>query len=129
MRTTLTTSRAAAASAVVISAAGIGLQIAGHVHYPTVPPALIIAAVALALTVFVPWRWAPFAAVLVGVGTVVGGVANSAWLHRMSGAGNALSVSGTWVQMSAGILAVIAGLVAVGRRTRPSTAALTRTVA
>ncbi len=111
--TTAMTHRATAAGGVLVSADGIGFQIAGGVDYPTVPPALLIALVAILLTLLAPWRWAPVTSVLVGVGTVGGGLAVSAWVDRLGGSGGASAVAGTWVQMIGGAVALVAGAVAL----------------
>jgi hypothetical protein len=105
--------RIIAAVGIVGTAVGIALQIAAKVHYPTVPPAFIIAAIAFALTLFGPWRWSPAAAGIVGIFTIVGGVVASRWRDRLAGHGRTLADAGTWVQMLAGVVALVASIVAL----------------
>jgi hypothetical protein len=105
--------RRIAAAAVAASGVGIVIQIAAHVHYPTVPPGLIIVAAAAAVAAFVPRRWAALAAVLSGAGTLVGGLANAPWRERLSGVGSIGAVAGTWVQIAAGSIGLVAGLLAL----------------
>jgi hypothetical protein len=102
-----------ATAAVAASGAGIIVQIAAHVTYPTVPPGLIIVAVAAAITGLVRSRWAPLAAVVSGAGTLVGGLANSGWRDRLSGIGGLAQISGTWLQVAAGAVALVAGVAAL----------------
>lgn len=107
--------RAVAVTAIIASAVGIVIQIVSGVDYPTVPPALIIAAVVVAVTWFGPWRWAPIASVLLGAGTLVGGFANSPWVDRLTGSGGVGQVTGTWLQIVFGAVALVAGAAAIKR--------------
>ncbi|HVX44449.1 MAG TPA: hypothetical protein VHC49_11215 [Mycobacteriales bacterium] len=107
------TLRIIAAVGIAGTAAGIAMQMAAKVHYPTVPPAFIIAAIAFALTLFGPWRWSPAAASVVGIFTIVGGIVAARWRDRLAGHGRTLAVAGTWVQMFAGVVALVAAIVAL----------------
>jgi hypothetical protein len=98
----------------VVSAAGIPIQIIGGWDYPVVPPGMLIL-LAAGLAALLPVRLAPVVTLVAGgfilVGFfVVGDIAN------MFGSQNALVTVGKWVQMTALVVGVAA---AVGSLVRP----------
>lgn len=104
-------------AALLVAASGFVIQIVSGVDVPTVPPGLVILLVAAALVAFAPWRWMPVVGVVVGLFLLVGFFASGA-------VGSLLEPSelgvflGAWVQFLAVIVAVVAGIVAVGQNYR-----------
>jgi hypothetical protein len=107
------------AAGMVIAIAGIVVQLAAGVDYPTVPPGPIILAVAAGIVVFTRQRWTPLVGVVVPLFLLVGGViaasvnADNALRHPADVA----AFTGTVVQMVGVLVALIAGVRALrGRR-------------
>ncbi|MEN3360171.1 MAG: hypothetical protein V7637_4153 [Mycobacteriales bacterium] len=106
------------AAAMVAAIAGIVVQLAAGVDYPTVPPGPIILAVAVGIVVFVRRPWASLVGVAVPLFLVVGGViaasANSDNALRQPS--DVAAFTGTVVQLAAVAVALAAGLQALRRR-------------
>ena len=106
------------AAALTVAAIGIVIQIIGGVNYPAVPPGLIILPAAPALVVFLPWRWAPVIGVLAGAFMVIGAIGAANARYDLTHTASAGAFIGTWIQLIAVVVAVIAGLAALTRRNR-----------
>lgn len=104
----------------VVAAAGMLVQYAAGVDYPTIPPGPIISLVAGAVVAFGPWRWAPVvglvAAVFISIGGVIATIAGNGFTPQLSDPGAVGGFVGTLVQIAGLVIAVVAGVVAV----RPS---------
>ncbi len=104
----------------VVAAAGMLIQYAAGVDYPTIPPGPIIALVAAAVVAFGPWRRAPVvglvAAVFISLGGVTATIAGNGFGPQLSDPGAVGGFVGTLVQIDGLVVAVAAGVVAV----RPS---------
>jgi hypothetical protein len=105
-------------TALVVAAAGIVVQIIAGVNYPAVPPGLIILLVAAALVLFVPWRWVSLIAVFASGFLLIGGFANADSRSHLTHAGHPGAFVGTWIEIAAMAVAVVAGITAliVGNR-------------
>jgi hypothetical protein len=103
------------ASALVVAALGIVVQILGGADYPAVPPGMLLLLVAAGIVWFVPGRWAPTAAVLAGVFLVVGLFA-AGQASRLVEVDTALDTAGLWIQMVAVVVATVAAVAAMARR-------------
>jgi hypothetical protein len=106
--------RKLAALALVVAAAGIGIQILGGHDYPVVPPGAIILLGAAGVTWFVPTRWAPLASVVAGLFMVVGLFAADQ-ASRLVDPDTALDTTGLWIQMLAVVAAIGTGVLALGQ--------------
>jgi hypothetical protein len=98
--------------ALVLSAAGITVQIVGGWRYPTIPPGLVITLVG-ALAALVPNRWAAAISLLTGGFILFGFFASGDVVHLIGGA-NAVVTAGKWLQFVAvvvGTAAAVASLV------------------
>lgn len=105
-------------TALLVAGAGIVVQIIAGVNYPAVPPGLIILLVAAALVVFVPWRWVSLIAVFASGFLLIGGFANADSRSHLTHAGHPGPFIGTWIEIAAMAVAVVAGIAAliVGNR-------------
>ena len=106
------------AAALTIAAAGIIVQIIGGVPYPVVPPGLVVLLAAAALVVFLPWRWAPLTGVIGGGFLLIGGAAAERSRYDLSHPGHPGAFVGTWIEIAALAVAVVAGLAAFAVRNR-----------
>ena len=104
------------AAALAVAAAGIIIQIIGGVNYPAVPPGLIILLAAAALVAFLPWRWAPVFGVLAGAFMVIGAIAAANARYDLTHPGHPGAFIGTWIQLIAVVVAVVAGVMALAVR-------------
>jgi hypothetical protein len=104
------------AAALAVAAIGIIIQIIGGVNYPAVPPGLIILLAAAALVAFLPWRWAPVIGVLAGAFMVIGALAAANARYDLTHPGHPGAFVGTWIQLIAVVVAVIAGVMALAVR-------------
>jgi hypothetical protein len=104
------------AAALAVAAVGIIIQIIGGVNYPAVPPGLIILLAAAALVAFLPWRWAPVIGVLAGAFMVIGAIAAANARYDLSHPGHPGAFIGTWIQLIAVVIAVVAGVMALAVR-------------
>ena len=100
-------------TALVVAAAGIVVQIIAGVNYPAVPPGLIILLAAAALVLFVPWRWMPMFAVFASGFLLIGGFANADSRSHLTHPGHPGAFIGTWIQIVAMAVALIAGIAAL----------------
>jgi len=105
-----------AAAALAVAAIGIVIQIIGGVNYPAVPPGLIILLAAAALVAFLPWRWAPVFGVLAGAFMVIGAIAAANARYDLTHPGHPGAFIGTWIQLIAVVVAVVAGVMALAVR-------------
>jgi len=110
----------AEAAALAIAAAGIVVQIIGGVNYPAVPPGLVILLAAAAMVAFLPWRRiGAVIGVLVGAFLFVGAFAAATGRYDLTHPGHPGAFAGTWLQLIAVAVAVVAGVAAlVVRRNR-----------
>lgn len=106
--------RKLATIALVVAALGIVIQIIGGADYPVVPPGALILLGAAAVVWLVRSRWAPLAAVVVGLFIVVGLFA-AGQADRLVHPETALDTAGLWLQMIAIVGAVAAGVLALRR--------------
>ena len=106
----------AEAAALAVAAAGIIIQIIGGVNYPAVPPGLIILLAAAALVAFLPWRWVPVIGVLAGAFMVIGAIAAANARYDLTHPGHPGAFIGTWIQLIAVVVAVVAGVKALAVR-------------
>jgi hypothetical protein len=104
------------AAALAVAAVGIVIQIIGGVNYPAVPPGLIILLAAAALVAFLPWRWAPVFGVLAGAFMVIGAIGAANARYDLSHPGHPGAFIGTWIQLIAVVIAVVAGVMALAVR-------------
>jgi len=104
------------AAALAVAAVGIIIQIIGGVNYPAVPPGLIILLAAAALVAFLPWRWAPVFGVLAGAFMVIGAIAAANARYDLTHPGHPGAFIGTWIQLIAVVIAVVAGVMALAVR-------------
>lgn len=104
----------ASAIALLVAAAGIVVQILGGADYPPVPPGLIVLVVAAGVVWFLRSRWAPIAAVLAGAFMVVGLFA-AGQASRLVEVDTVLDTTGLWIQMTAVVLAIVTGALALVR--------------
>jgi membrane-bound ClpP family serine protease len=107
------------AAALTVAAIGIIIQIIGGVKYPVVPPGLIILLAGAALVAFLPWRRiGALLGVLVGAFMIFGAAAASTGRYDLTHPGHPGAFIGTWIQLIAVVVAVIAGLAALAVRNR-----------
>jgi hypothetical protein len=104
------------AAALTVAAVGIIIQIIGGVNYPAVPPGLIILLAAAALVAFLPWRWGPVIGVLAGAFMVIGAIAAANARYDLTHPGHPGAFIGTWIQLIAVVVAVVAGVRALAVR-------------
>jgi hypothetical protein len=104
------------AAALAVAAVGIIIQIIGGVNYPAVPPGLIILLAAAALVAFLPWRWAPVIGMLAGAFMVIGAIAAANARYDLTHPGHPGAFIGTWIQLIAVVVAVVAGVMALALR-------------
>jgi hypothetical protein len=115
--------RNVAAGALVVAAAGIGIQILAGADYPVVPPGAIILLAAAAVCTW--WRrwWTPLIATAVSVFLLAGAVlAPNTGDNLGAGLGSG-RVWGTVLQLLAVLVALAASLFAVRQERRLSAAA------
>ena len=105
-------------TALIVAAAGIVVQIIAGVNYPAVPPGLIILLLAAALVLLVPWRWVSLIAVFASGFLLIGGFANADSRSHLTHPGHPGAFVGTWIEIAAMAVAVVAGIAAliVGNR-------------
>jgi len=104
------------AAALAVAAVGIIIQIIGGVNYPAVPPGLIILLAAAALVAFLPWRWASVFGVLAGAFMVIGAIGAANARYDLTHPGHPGAFIGTWIQLIAVVVAVVAGVMALAVR-------------
>jgi hypothetical protein len=113
--------RVATVAGLVLSAAGIGVLWASGVVFPFYPPPgiLILGADAVVVTL-APWPWVPAVGAALGllivVGFVVSSLVNGTGFANLSGQAGVGPLTGTIIQLVGAIAALVAGLVALPRR-------------
>src|SRR5215217_3789608 len=114
----------------LVAAAGMLVQYASGVDYPTIPPGPIISLAAAAVVAWGPWRWAPVVglgtAVFISIGGVIATIAGNGFAPQLSDPGAFGGFAGTLVQIAGLVVALAAGIVAARpnlgpRATTPST--------
>jgi hypothetical protein len=108
--------------ALVLSAAGIPLQILGGWGYPTIPPGMVITLVG-ALAALVTYRWAAAISLLTGAFTLVGFFASGDIAH-LAGTTNAVVTVGKWLQFVTIVVGTVAALASLVRPPVRQTAVL-----
>jgi len=100
----------------VVAAAGMLVQYASGVDYPTIPPGPIISLAAAALVAFGPWRWAPVVglavAAFISIGGAIATIAGNGFTPQLSDPGAVGGFAGTLVQIAGLLIALAAGVVA-----------------
>ena len=108
----------------VLAAAGIMVQYAAGVDYPTVPPGPIILLAAAALVAFGPWRWAPVVGLVAALFLTIGGaaatIAGNGFNETLGDPADVGAFAGAVIQIAGLAIAVPAGIVAVRRSRRPA---------
>jgi hypothetical protein len=99
--------------ALVLSAAGIPLQILGGWGYPTIPPGMVITLVG-ALAALVTYRWAAAISLLGGAFILVGFFASGDIAH-LAGTANAVVTVGKWLQFVTIVVGTVAALASLVR--------------
>jgi hypothetical protein len=115
-RTALSSAATATVAALIVSTAGVIVQIVAGVDFPTVPPVLFILLIPAALVYLGRWRWAAIPAVLAGLFLTVGLFMSgeSVRLFDASLPGGAVGSAGLWVQtLAAAVAAVTAAVTTV----------------
>jgi hypothetical protein len=101
------------AAAMLLAIAGMIVQIANGVKYPTVPPGIVILAVTALLLVFVAWPGVRLLGVLAPLFILVGGIVSNTGRTNVSHPGHVGVFIGTVVQFGGLAIAVSAGVAAV----------------
>ncbi len=100
----------------VVAAAGMLIQYAAGVDYPTIPPGPIIALLAAAVVAWGRWRRASVvglvAAVFISIGGVIATIAGNGFTPQLSDPGALGGFLGTLVQIAGLVIAVAAGVAA-----------------
>jgi hypothetical protein len=109
------TPRKTAAIALLTAIAGIIIQIIGGHDYPTIPPGIIILAIAAAIVWFVHWRWSPTAAILAALFLIFGLFAADQATRLIQIQTTALDTIGLWIQMASVVIALVAAVLAMAR--------------
>jgi len=82
----------------LIATSGIIIQILSGVPYPKIPPVFFMLLIPVALIVFGRWRWAPIAAILVGLFLIFGLFSSGASVRLYDWTLFGGSI-GLWIQM------------------------------
>jgi hypothetical protein len=106
------------ATALIVAGAGIIIQIIAGKSYPAIPPGLVILLVAAALVLFVPWRWVSLIAVLASAFLLFGGFTNAGARYDLTHPGHPGVFAGTWTEIAAMAVALVAGIAALTARNR-----------
>jgi hypothetical protein len=109
----LTAAAKANITGLLLAAAGIVIQIISGVHYPKVPPGLIMLLVAAGLVAFARWPWGTVVGVIVPLFLLIGGVISETGRHDITTPGHVGAFTGTLVQAAGVVLALAAGLAAL----------------
>jgi hypothetical protein len=101
----------------VVAAAGIMIQYASGVDYPTIPPGPIVLLSAAGVVVLAPWRKAPVAglvaAAFISIGGVIATIAGNGFSETLGDPGELGGFLGALVQIAGLVIALPAGVVAV----------------
>jgi hypothetical protein len=107
----------------VVTAAGMLVQYASGVDYPTIPPGPIISLAAAAVVAWGPWRWAPVVglvtALFISIGGLTATIAGNGFTPQLSDPGAFGGFAGTLVQIAGLAVALAAGIVAARPNIRP----------
>jgi hypothetical protein len=105
------------AAGLVVAAAGIMIQYASGVDFPTIPPGPIILLAAAGVVVFGPWRRAPavglVAAAFVSLGGVIATIAGNGFSETLGDPSEVGGFVGAVVQIAGLAIALPAGVAAV----------------
>jgi hypothetical protein len=105
------------AAGLVVAAAGIMIQYASGVDFPTIPPGPIILLAAAGVVVFGPWRRAPavglVAAAFVSLGGVIATIAGNGFSEALGDPSEVGGFVGAVVQIAGLAIALPAGVAAV----------------
>lgn len=120
---TQATPRGLTVGGLAAGAAGIAMLWASGVEFPFYPPpGLLILAGGAAFVGLVKWAWAPgigaFLGLFVIAGFILSSVASGAGTGNLTGDAGAGGVFGTVIQLAGAVIALVAGSVAVSRRSR-----------
>jgi hypothetical protein len=99
--------------ALVLSAAGIPIQILGGWDYPTIPPGMVITLVG-ALAALITYRWAAAISLLTGAFILFGFFASGDIAH-LAGTANAVVTVGKWLQFVTIVVGTVAALASLVR--------------
>ena len=112
----MTSPRALSVIALLIATVGIYVQIVGGnvPDYPAVPPGALVLVAGAAIVAFVPWRWAPVAAILVALFMILG-LFGAGQATRLIEVETALDTLGLWIQMVAVVVALVTAVIALVR--------------
>jgi hypothetical protein len=102
------------AAALLLAILGMVIQIASGVKYPTVPPGVVIIAVAALLITFAPWPPVRLLGLLVPLFVLVGGIISTTGRTDLGHPGQFGPFIGTVIQFAGLAIAVAAGAAAVG---------------
>lgn len=110
-------------AALVLTAAGMGLQIAaGSELYPTIPPGPIILLAGAGLVAFGPRRLAPYVGLgvpaFLTVGAIIAAVVSGSFIDQLAKVGEAGIFAGSLIQLIGLIGALAAGIAMLRRRDR-----------
>lgn len=111
--------RTATIAGLAAGAIGIGiLWASGMIDFPFFPPpGMLILVGGLLFVAFAPWRWTPAVGVAIGLFMIVGFFA-SGGVADLTGARGATVSVGLAVQMIGVVVAVVAGVLAIGQNYR-----------
>jgi len=117
----LSTAGKANVAGLVVGAAGIAILFAS-IDFPVpVPVGTILLLLVAALVGLGRWRWTPIVGVLMPLSIFIGGFVSPGLFDRLTQPGEAGAFVGTWVQMPALLVAIVAGLVATWESYRAPT--------
>jgi hypothetical protein len=101
------------AAALLLAIAGMIIQIASGVKYPTVPPGIVILAVTALLITLVRWPAIRVLGVLAPLFILIGGIASTTGQANISHLGHLGKFLGTLIQFGGLAFGVAAGIAAV----------------
>jgi hypothetical protein len=123
MSVSVTRSRPARAGVIAlgVAIAGMIIQIAAGVKYPTVPPGVLILAATAVILAFVPWPGVRVLGVVAPLFILIGGIVSTTGRTDLSHPAHSGPFFGTVIQFLGLAAAVLAGIAAVAewRTTRP----------
>jgi hypothetical protein len=106
----------------VVAAAGIMIQYASGVDYPTIPPGPVILLAAAAVVAFGPWRWSPvvglIAAVFLSIGGAIATIAGNGYSETLGDPSEVGGFVGAAIQIAGLAIALPASIVATKRSSR-----------
>lgn len=117
-RTARTPAQLGLIGALLVAAAGIGIQIAtGVTEYPTIPPGAVLLVASAIFVAIAPWRWAPIVGLILALyltiwSLIVGVTGGSLMWDRLATPSDIGPFLGTGIQLLAFFVAVATGAVA-----------------